>query len=693
MSTASSPRPAAGRPSVRAAHQPLRRAPLLAAVAAVGVLSSSAPSVFAAFDVVEKNIADLEAAYSSGATTSVAVVQQYLDRIQTYNRGSLTGINAIAQINPAALSEAARVDGLIKGGATTTQYPLLGVPMIIKNSYDVAGLTTTNGVSILNGANVPGATTLVAPNDAFSVSQLKKAGAIIIGKAALSTMAYSYNGIDNANGVVLNPYNPKRTPGGSSSGSGAGLASNFAMLAMGGETGGSIRVPANHNALVGLKTSIGLIDPGGTFPLSPYRDVVGPMGKTVTDIAYGMNALVAASPTNLFNNTPPYPGALPGTERPADYRASLSDTALQGKVLAVPKYMANRGDVAYEGNVHPLVLAGFNRALDTLRAQGATIVYVDEPAAQNYYNTIGRSNARGGATVDGFGFTFPSTVVTNPDGTMRNAPSFDWNSTSAAYYYNAVIAGENNPTIKNISDFAAALRAGVDAGAGSPLSPLGTRRVDATTGAVTYTGAAGNITFLATLFEQGKAAGFGDANGDGVPDNPDAIQALQAFADLRRSQYENFMRTPNLVDDPATTDIDESSITHIDAFTAPTYADVVPLQTSILPDGTKDPYAVPDPANPGKFLSFGSLLGRLEGNILGAPSISVPMGYLPDGTPMGIQFFDELLGEQKLLGIAYDYEQATLFRRAPDLSFVPEPTSLAFVGLGGMLLMRRRRTA
>ena len=671
----------------------VRPSPLHAAVAAV-VLAGLSGSAFGAFDVVEKNIADLETAYSTGATSAVGVTQQYLDRIAQYNGGSLTGINAIAQVNPNALAEASRVDTLIKGGATVSQYPLLGVPMIIKNSYDVAGLTTTNGVSILNGANSPGAATLTAPTNAFSVQRLKDAGAIIIGKAALSTMAYSYNGIDNAAGVVLNPYSPTRAPGGSSSGSGAGLASNFAMLAMGGETGGSIRVPSNHNALVGLKTSVGLIDPGGTFPLSPYRDVVGPMGKTVTDIAYGMNALVAPSPTNLWNGTPPYDGAAPGTVRPVDYRASLSDTALEGKVIAVPKYMANQGATAYEGNVHPLVLATFNKALDTMRAQGATIIYVDEPAADNYYNTIGRPGSRGGATTTGFGFDFPT--VPNADGTAGTTPSFDWNSTSAAYYYNAVIEGENNPTIKNISDFAAALRAGVDSGAGDPLSPLGTKRANGT-----YTGAAGNITALATLYEAGKAAGFGDANGDGLPDNPDAIKALQAFADLRRSQYEGFMATPNLIDDLTTPDVDESKITKIDAFTAPTYADVDPLQTLILPKGTKDPFAVTDPNDSTKTLSYGSLLGRLEGNVLGAPSISVPMGFLPDGTPMGIQFFDEFLGEEKLLGLAYDFEQATLYRTAPDLSFLargnflPEPGAASILVIAGFGLAgrRRRRTA
>ena len=144
---------------------------------------------------------------------------------------------------------------------------------------------------------------------------MKAEGAIIIGKANLSTMAYSYDGISDAFGRTLNPYVPTETPGGSSSGTGAGVAASFAMFGMGGETGGSIRVPSASDSDVGLKTSAGLIDPGGTWPLTPSHDVVGPIARNVTDIAYAMNGLVHPSPNDLFNNTPYYPA---GTPQPGD---------------------------------------------------------------------------------------------------------------------------------------------------------------------------------------------------------------------------------------------------------------------------------------------------------------------------------------------------------------------------------------
>ena len=637
--------------------------PVVMAAASVSVFLLSPNSALAAFDVVEHNIADLEQAYLAHQTTAASVVQQYLDRINQYNFVS-GGINAVGQVNPNALTDAAAIDALIAGGATTAQYPLLGVPVLVKDSYNVQGMTTTNGVSVLNGASTQFATNLIAPTDAFSVGRLKAAGAIIIGKASMSTMAYSFDGIDNAHGVVKNPYQPLRQPGGSSSGTGAGIASNFAMLGMGGETGGSIRIPSNANADVGLKTSAGLIDPSGTWPLTPSRDVVGPIAKTVTDVAYAMNALVAPSSTNLWNGTPYYSSGNPGTVRPTDYTASLSTTALQGKVLAVPKSMANIG-TQYEGTVHPLVLTQFNQALTDLRNQGATIVYVDLPASTTYYNTLGRPGASGGATTTGFPYPYPTTTV---GGTT---PSNTWSSWAAAYYYNELIKSYNDPVIHNLSDFANALDKGRNGAAGSSFSTLN--------------GAFTNITAMVTILNAGNAKGFGDADNNGIPDNPDAIQALQAFTSLRNDQYEGFMHHPNLPDDPTTVGIDESTITSIDSFVAPTYGGIMPYVTSALrPAGTPpDPYSVSGTA---------SLLGRFEGNILGAPSLSVPMGYAPDGTPMGIQFFDELMGESKLIGFAYDYEQATLWRHAPDLiAAIPEPASMMVLGVAGFIVAGRRR--
>jgi amidase len=672
--------------------QDIREKALKTAVV-VTVLSIFSGSVLADdWSVVDKNIAQLEAAYTGGLTTTTSVVDQYLARITQYNKtgggdGTLgdggMGINAVAEVNPNIQSDAAAVEALILSGATTAQYPLLGVPVLVKDSYDVAGLITTNGVSILNGSGTPGSTTDIPTDDAFAIAQIKAAGGIIIGKANMSTMAYSFDGIDNAGGVVVNPYNPMRTPGGSSSGIGAGIASQFAMLGMGGETGGSIRIPSNADSDVGLKTSAGLIDPSGTFPLTPSRDVVGPIAKTVTDVAYAMNALVKPSTTNLWTDTPYYPstGAQPGSigtglgegsdgankgltsitgTRPLDYTTFLNPHALQGKVIAVENDAIGVG-TAYDGNIAAPVATAFQNALQVMRNEGATIVFVNLPATVTYYTTIGASKP----TTAGFPYPYPVTTV---GGTT---PSSTWSNFAAAYYYEKEIESENDPVIKNLDDFAAALAAGNTAKAGSKFSTLAS--------------AASNIASLAKIYDAGQAAGFGDANGDGILDNPDANEALQAFTSLRQDQFDAFMANPKSFDSTITVD-------HIDAFVAPTYGTVMPYVAKALQPSVS---STPFPTDPYATAGGASLMDRFEGNILGLPALSVPDGYTSDGTPMGIQFISQLDSEAKLIGFGFDYEQASDIRVDPDLSFtqVPEPASLSMlVVAAGALFTRRRRS-
>lgn len=327
----------------------------------------------AVFSLQSATIADVRDAYSAGALTSTKLTNLYLNRIATYNHSG-PNINSVAVLNPDALSEAARLDKLWSQGKILG--PLHGIPVLIKDSYNVEGLTTSNGVDVLKS--------LTAKTDAFSVSKLKEAGAIVLGKANMSTWAFSYDGISEAYGPVINPYAPDRTPGGSSSGSGAGVASSFAMLAMGGETGGSIRVPSTHNALVGIKPSAGLISVNGTWPLTTERDVVGPMAKSVADTAAAMDALVAFDPDNIWN---PY---IPDVEasRPDSYLDSLDDQALTGKVLALPKPYIGKGDPAKGESfpIDPQVEAAFQQAKQVLEAQGATLVEVDIPAHEGPAN-------------------------------------------------------------------------------------------------------------------------------------------------------------------------------------------------------------------------------------------------------------------------------------------------------------------
>lgn len=435
----------------------------------LGLIPSIAEA--ATFSLQDATIADVNAAFDAGALTSSALTQLYLNRIDTYDHAG-PKLNSVAYLNPNALEEAAKLDELRKKG--TILGPLHGIPVLIKDSYNVKGLPTSNGVEALK--------TLTATDDAFAVKQLREAGAIILGKANMSTWAFSYDGISEAYGSVINPYAPDRTPGGSSSGSGVSVASSMALLAMGGETGGSIRVPSTHDALVGLKPSAGLISVDGTWPLTTERDVIGPMAKSVTDVAVSMDALVAYDPNNIWN---PY---IPDNPRPSSYTAYLDDNSLRGKVLALPRPYIGKGDPA-KGESFPLdpqIATAFDRAKGVLEAQGATLVEVDIPAHETWFIDY---------LVEGkLPKGYPS-----PESTR--------NLQSRAYYYEQLIKGYNDDKIKSFVDLL-------------EIIPDDNPNYE-------------YVKEIADVIAAGEAKPWEEL--------PEVSQALEAIAKLRTEEYENFM--------------------------------------------------------------------------------------------------------------------------------------------------------
>jgi amidase len=600
--------------------------------------------------ILRLDIPELEAAYDSGRLTPVEVVKFYLGRIAKYDQGG-PFINSVPVLDRDAMAEAKADEARIESGANLTQYPLLGVPIVVKDSIDVAGLPTTNGVGVLHTAGPGSVTNLVAPRDSVDVAALKAAGAIILGKANMSTMAYSGDGISDAFGRVLNPYAPLRTPGGSSSGTAVAVAAGFTMVGIGGETGGSIRSPSANNDDVGLKTSAGLIDATGTWPLGPSRDVLGPVARNVTDIAYTMNALVHPSATNIWNNTPFYPAGSPqpgdpGT-RPTSYTKFLNPNYLRGKVIALPKPYIGLGKYnnPHPGSelpksypyqtypVEPQVLAAFNRAVAKLKKLGAKVVEVNIPAFDVYSNTIGAINP----TLKGFPFAYPKA----PNGT----PNESWLYQVGAYYYEKQIESYHNPQVRNLDDFYNALKNSPTLGvaAGDPSKALA------------------RLEPLVKLYNDGLDAGFGfhvdPDTGKKVPDNPAAQEALQAFANLRNQYYEAFMNDPS---NPRWGADAVPGIAHIDAFAFPTLNYIAPYQKYTgIPDNTD--------------LIYGALPGGFEGNILGVPAITIPMGHARDGTPVSLEFMGHFDGEGPLIGMAYDYQQHTELRKAPNLKALPVP--------------------
>jgi amidase len=307
----------------------------------------------AGFPIEEASIAGLEAAYVSGQTTAHAVTQAYLDRIAAYDkRGPL--INSLVTVNPHALEEADRLDAVLKATGKTIG-PLHGIPVIVKDNIDVAGLPMTSGFQ--------GWKNYYPPEDAPLVKKIRAAGGIILAKSSLSEFARG--GGDNINSVVSgfarNPYNTAFATGGSSGGTGASLAANFGVVGIGTDTGGSVRMPSAHNALAGLRPTVGLVSRTGLVPLNSVRDTPGPMARSVTDMAILLDVIVGSDPED--SATARAAGHIPPT-----YTGVLRKDALKGARLGVLR------QVFTPAVADPRIIAHFETTLAELKAAGAEIV-------------------------------------------------------------------------------------------------------------------------------------------------------------------------------------------------------------------------------------------------------------------------------------------------------------------------------
>jgi amidase len=377
-------------------------------------LARAIPSTAAPFSEVEATIPELQAAYAAKRVTAVEVVKHYLKRIEKQDDHGAK-LNSVI-VAPDALAQAKEADRLRAAGIVLG--PRHGVPVVVKDSYAVKGMPTTNGID--------GWKALVAPDDAFNVKLLRAAGALILGKTNMSTFAFSYDGISEAYGPVKNPYNPNRTPGGSSSGTGAAIGANLAMFGMGGETGGSIRIPSDFNGLVGLKPTLGLISADGAVPLLPTRDVLGPIAKSVTDIALAMDVLAVKDPNDAFapeylwEPTPEMP-----TRRPPTYTAFLDDHALEGKTLGILLPYVGKGtpELGVADPIDPETAALFEAAKADLEAQGATLVEVTPPAHTTWF--VDQPNGTPAWTSLGFPPTFLATFGPDDPGLGNSIYYYD----------------------------------------------------------------------------------------------------------------------------------------------------------------------------------------------------------------------------------------------------------------------------
>jgi len=308
-----------------------------------------------AFNVVETTIADIHAAFRSGELSVRRLVQSYLDRIAAYDKNG-PHINALISLNPHALEEADRLDAARKASGPIG--PLHGIPVVIKDQADVKGMPTTLG-SILFKDYMPG-------RDCFVATQLKKAGAIIIGKATLGEL-----GAGDTHGSLFgstrNPYDPERTVGGSSGGSAASVSANFATLAIGQEGLASIRRPAIWCGVSGMRPSIGLVSRAGVCEGWPAMNgSLGPIARTVTDMAKLLDAMVGYDPDD--------PATAHGVNRyPASFANALDANALRGARIGILR--EPMGLFSEPGSDDfAKITEVFDKAVGELRQAGAEIV-------------------------------------------------------------------------------------------------------------------------------------------------------------------------------------------------------------------------------------------------------------------------------------------------------------------------------
>lgn len=236
----------------------------------------------------ELTIADYHQKLRAGSVSCSELVNWYLDRIERLDKGD-AGLNAVVTVNPNARSEAEKLDK-VRAESTTELPSLFGVPILIKDQVLTAGLRTTFG-SIAFQDHVP-------ESDATVVKQLRDAGAIILGKTTMCDFAAGWFSSSSLTGHTSNAYDATRDSGGSSAGSGCAVSANLCLVAVGEDTGGSIRIPASFNNCYGFRVTTGLIPRTGASPLVHFQDTLGPMARTVDDLARLLDVLVAYDPTD-----------------------------------------------------------------------------------------------------------------------------------------------------------------------------------------------------------------------------------------------------------------------------------------------------------------------------------------------------------------------------------------------------------
>ena len=271
--------------------------------------------LFTTIDIMDATAASLTEEMEKGNVTSEQLVQMYIDRIKAYDKKKK--LNSIISINPNALEQARALDEERAAGAV--RGPLHGIPIVVKDNYDVKGTATTAGSLALAD--------FISEKDAFTVQKLKAAGAVVIAKANLSEFASSaWNSHSLIGGDAHNPYDVTRSPSGSSGGTAIAVKANFATIGFGTDTGGSIRNPSSWCNLYGIRPSKGLTSIDGIIPLTAFKDTTGPMARTAEDMALALETMAGTDDNDDYTQEADADGLVSD-----GYTKYLSPDGLKGK--------------------------------------------------------------------------------------------------------------------------------------------------------------------------------------------------------------------------------------------------------------------------------------------------------------------------------------------------------------------------
>ncbi|WP_340199253.1 amidase family protein [Ascidiimonas sp. W6] len=352
--------------------------------------------------ILEKNIPELQKQIKDGTLTYEELILFYLYRIRKYESDNTSSLNAIIALNPDVLKQAKEKDENIQD---VDLYSMYGMPVLLKDNIGALGMPTTAGAFVLKDNYT---------EDAFITSKIKESGALILGKVNLSEWAYYFCsgcplGYSAVGGQTLNPYGRKKfETGGSSSGSGVAVAANYAVVAVGTETAGSILSPSSQNSVVGLKPTIGLLSRSGIVPISSTLDTPGPMTKSVVDNAIFLNAMLGKDKTDAAS-----------IETNKDYLENLLKASLKGKKMGVLKPLLE--NKIYSETIEKLKIEGVEIVEfepEDIQLEGfLTLLNIDmKYDLPKYFRTYAKDNIKVESIEDVVMFNLKDSLVRAPYG-------------------------------------------------------------------------------------------------------------------------------------------------------------------------------------------------------------------------------------------------------------------------------------